>query len=726
MLERLSKIREKLRGLTAREAGAEALLRAQRYARRAIDRASDRPDATYITDSDLKRSMANVSPASALARLRKRAWPHLTVGLSDLARTAQVIKELFPDAIEEAGREADHILAHRITLFGRAFDFGPQIDWHADPATGARWPLKHFSHTGLLSEAKRPLKLEQEKEDSLPQQERNPYADVRVVWELNRLHHFVILGRAYALTGDERYTEEFLIQLASWYEENPPRFGVNWTVAMEVAIRAINFIAAMDLFRASKLMTDDAFALIWKTLIAHGRFIRANLEFSHRTLSNHYLSNLIGLYSIGMMLPDLGESREWAQFSAPRLLEEMERQVYRDGVDYEGATGYHRLVLEIFMAFFAISRASQINLPARCWHRLEAMFEFVRYYLKPDGTAPLIGDSDDGRLIKFKERPAVDHSYLMPIAAILFENGAFKQSRRLDEEALWWFGDPGREQFERLPSAEDAPSSRAFQEAQIFIEREGPLYAIVDCGDHGAGGRGSHAHADALSIEVFAYDRTFLRDPGTFVYTASERWRNLFRSTAYHNTVRVDGKDISRISEGHPFALGPNVKPVVNRWESTGERDLLDAEHYGYVHGAQPVVHGRVVTFDKREGYWTIEDRFTGKGSHRLEFFFNFDAGLEIEIDSELRAIALGGDSRLAIVPVSDHPFEMKEEERWVSLSYGTRARASAIIYSLRALLPFENIMLVVPYRRGEEAKIAHARSAIRGQLSGVSYQLSE
>ena len=685
--------------MTAREAGAETFLRARRYAKRVINRAIDRPDSTYITDSDLKRSIINASIANTVARTRKRAWPHLTAGLSDIARTARIIKQLFPDSVLEAATQADLILEHQITLFGRPFDFGPQIDWHADPATGARWPLKHFSRM--------PLKLE-------PEHERNLHADVRVVWELNRLHHFVILGRAFALTNDDRYTEEFLIQLASWYEENPPRFGINWSVAMEVAIRAINLITAMDMFRKSPVMTDEAMKLMLKMLIAHGRFIRSNLEFSHRTLSNHYLSNLIGLYCLGIMLPDIRESREWVSYSAPRLLEEMDHQVLDDGVDYEGSTSYHRLVLEIFLAFFAMNRASGIELPARYSQRLTRMFEFVRSYLKPDGTAPLIGDSDDGRLIRFKERPAIDHSYLMPIATILFESNTFKQPFSFDEEALWWFGEEGRDRFEGLSAAEEPPASRAFRDAQIFIERQGPLYAIVDCGDHGVIGRGSHAHADALSLEVFAYGRTFLRDPGTFVYTASERWRNLFRSTAYHNTVRVDEKDISSISEGHMFALGPNLKPVVNHWESTDERDLLDAEHHGYVNGVTPVVHRRLVTFDKSEGYWMVEDRLTGKGSHLLEFFFNFDAELDIEIESSLRAIARSEQAELAIVPLSDHPFEMREEERWVSLSYGTRARASAIIYSLRTLLPFENIFLLIPYRRGEESRIEEAMSSIK------------
>src|SRR5262249_4793223 len=148
----------------------------------------------------------------------------------------------------------------------------------------------------------------------------------------------------------------------------------------------------------------------------------------------------------------------------------------------------------------------------------------------------------------------------------LIENQTFKQSGKIDEEAVWWFGESGLEAFESLPMSDEEPGSQAFQEAQIFIQRatmpdqyketaprvassSEQLYAIIDCGDNGARGRGSHAHSDALSIEVYALGETFLRDPGTFIYSASERWRNLFRSTAYHNTVRVDGEDISRIIE---------------------------------------------------------------------------------------------------------------------------------------------------------------------------------
>lgn len=684
-MKQLSEIRDKLKGMTPHEIVGEVLLRVERRTSRAISRARDSINSAFISDKDLRRSLKGVSVADAAKRMRERRAPQLTAGIADLERTGASVKQFFPDSTEITRREADAILAHRITVFNITYDLGPHIDWHADPRAGLRWPLEHWTRV--------PLRLEQG-------------ADVRQVWELNRLYHLATLGRAYALTQDERYTAGFLIQLASWYEENPPRFGPNWTVAMEAAVRAINIVAASQMFLASEQMTDDAIELILKTLLAHGRYIRSNLEYSYRAASNHYLSDLIGLFVIGMTMPDLAESKDWVRYSAPRLLKELDCQILSDGADYESSIAYHRYALEIFALFFSLSSSSGIELPGKSWERLESMFDFARCYLKPDGHAPAIGDSDDGRLISFKHRAATDHAYMMSIGAVLVENEAFKQSSRIDEEAIWWFGDEGREAFESLPASESATRSQAFSEAQIFIQREGECYAIIDCGDHGLQGRGSHAHSDALSIELYAYGRTFLRDPGTFVYTASERWRNLFRSTAYHNTARVDGKEISITDESRLFALGPNVRPQVNSWQSDDARDLLDAEHHSYKRLAQAVTHRRIVTFDKLAGYWTIEDRFNGSGAHQIEIFFNFDAGLEVKIESGNRAVAYDERAAIQILPMSENAFEAKITNRWVSPSYGTRISSSGIMYRLRANVPFKNVFLLVPYVVGEEEKV--------------------
>lgn len=659
--------------MTPSQIAAESAQRARRRISKAINRATNSPQKSYVSDGELAQSLKGKAVGDVLSRLR--AGPGIFPGLADPGSTVAAIKRAFPDATEDSRKEAEAILKHRIALFGRVRDLGPGLDWHCDPGATVRWPLLHHSRVPVVI---------------------SPGADVRVVWELNRLHHLVSLGRAYLLTGDERYTEEFLLQLASWYEANPPNFGPNWVTAMEAGIRAINIIIALAMFRVSSNLTREALELILKTLLTHGRFIRSNLEFSYRTTSNHYLSNLIGLFVIGTCIPEFREADRWRSYSASRLVKEMKRQVLEDGVDYEGSIGYHRLVLEIFALFFSITHTTALIIDAEFRGLLRRMFVFVQSYLKPDGTAPMVGDSDDGRIIKFKERPADDHSYLLSIGSILLKEGTLKQAK-IDEEAIWWFGKPGIESFGQLALNRSHAGSKAFQKAQIFVQRTDGLYSIIDCGDHGARGRGSHAHSDALSVEIFALGRTFLRDPGTYVYTANEEERNLFRSTAYHNTVRIDGEEISQVNQGELFAFAANVRPKVNDWQITDDRDQLDAEHYAYRRLASPVTHRRIVTLDKRKRSWTIRDMFSGQGSHFFEVFFNFDTGLEIGVDAEKCATARDATASFRVVPRCEYDFDVRTEPRWVSRSYGTRSKSFAIIYSFRASVPVEISFELVP-----------------------------
>lgn len=696
----ISKIKNKARTLTPAEMAAEALSRVNKRLARTYRRATDRKDSTYVTDADLARAIVGQDISAFLNSFKSPGHPRLTAGFDDLRATVRELTRIHPTAPHDIVSRAGAVLKHKIALFGRAFAFGPDIDWQQDPASGVRWPDQHYTSV--------PIRI-------------GSGADARIVWELNRMHHLVTLGQAFAITGDERFTEEFLVQIASWYDQNPPKFGINWTVAMEAAIRSVNIVAALDLFRNSILLDSDSFGLIIKLLISHGQYIKENLESSPTITSNHYLSDLTGLFVIGAMLPELAESATWVETGASGLLEEMDRQILPDGVDYEGSTAYHRFVLELYFAFFHLSNRCGIEQPKPYLEKLESMFDFVRHYLKPDRTAPLIGDSDDGRLIRFQERNAVDHSYLMSLAAIFFNSGDFRRRGSIDEEAIWWLGCQGVQTYEDLPAAAREPVSKPYINAQIFIQRSGSLYAISDCGDNGAKGRGSHAHSDALSIELFAYGRTLLRDPGTFAYSASEVWRNRFRSTAYHNTVRIDREEISEIPKGQPFALGANRPVKVNKWESSVDEDLLDAEHYGYTRLEDKIVHRRVLRFHKKPEYWTLDDHLTAgvdasDQPHLVEFFFNFDAGLQVIFDDQNRAFAASRTVALAVVPASSQGFETRIVTRWVSPSYGTRKPSFGIMYSLYSAMPFHSKILLIPYRIGHQSKVEEIVKAVKSE----------
>jgi uncharacterized heparinase superfamily protein len=162
--------------------------------------------------------------------------------------------------------------------------------------------------------------------------------------------------------------------------------------------------------------------------------------------------------------------------------------------------------------------------------------------------------------------------------------------------------------------------------------RKDDFYLCFNTSGAGLNGRGSHGHNDALSIEVSARKRAFIIDAGTYVYTADLKQRHLFRSTAYHSTVKIDGAEQNSTLESVPFVIGDEAHPRVLQWQTSDLSDKVVAEHSGYERLSAPVLHRRTVVFDKVETWWSIEDEFFGDGDHDYEVRFHFAPGLSITI----------------------------------------------------------------------------------------------
>ena len=432
----LSKIKRMLRGeVSMRTAALETL----RRTRAALVRRRERANLSAIDrqPARLGEEFVHLSPADLLAHFRSRQSPEFFPGFAAGAQqTAALQQDLFPDETTELISRAKRIANdHCWALLGfgeKCFGVG-EIDWNLDPLSGFDWPLTHHAEINLI---------------------RNDGSDVRVVWELNRMAQLTTLGRAYAVTDNQRFSTEFFRQLASWREQNPVGRGVNWNCAMEVALRAINLLGAFELFLRAPQMTETELAELLRMFDQHGAHIRRNLEYSHLATSNHYLTDVTGLLWLGVLLPELAAAREWREFGLRELLGEMDKQLLPDGADYEASTGYHRLKLELWLYSFVLCHINAIDIDQRYWDKLRGMIEYVREYLRPDHHAPLIGDSDSGQMFPLARRSGDDHAYVLALGAAIFQEPRFKIAGvRPPEELLWTLGPQGLSDYEALPGA---------------------------------------------------------------------------------------------------------------------------------------------------------------------------------------------------------------------------------------------------------------------------------
>jgi hypothetical protein len=476
-----------------------------------------------------------------------------------------------------------------------------------------------------------------------------PY-DVKVPWELSRFHHAVTQGQAYWYTGHVR---------------------------------------------------------LLKGLLAHGRHIFSNLEWG-LTTHNHYLSNLVGLIYLGVMFPEFREADRWLAWGLRGLEREIDVQVYPDGVDYEGSISYHRLVTELFLSAVSLCRLNGIDVSSRILSRLEKMLAFVAAYTQPDGTAPIIGDADDGRLHKLSPPDLsyefVDHRHLLGIGAVLFGRDDLAQATAGAWEDAFWLS--GGEMVPLGDVTSNQISSQSFSDGGVYIMRQENVHLTINAGGNGMGGVGGHAHNNALGLTFYAYDKAFLVDPGTYVYTADYRWRNHFRATAAHNVVVVDGEEMQRFAGRELFRLCEDARPRVLAWRTSPESDWFDGGHYGYTRLPMPVRHRRQVYFDKKQGFCIVRDLLTGQGRHAFDLYFHFaplpvdewpDAG-----SPAVRTLCPDG-ANLALVPLKADGLSVRVFEDWVSPSYGRKLAAPVACFSKEASVPAEFITVLFPLPAGVE-----------------------
>jgi hypothetical protein len=624
--------------------------------------------------------LARNSRTRRLRSLYDAPLPAATVELNlpviDLPPATELPSELRESA-ELLRDEAEHVLAHRVDLLGSGLLFlGDELDWHQDFKSGYRWSPDFYQDVEVtrLDDA----------------------SDAKVPWELSRCHHLLVLARAGRLFDDPRYTRELERQLASWLDANPPGFGVNWVNPMEVAIRAVNLVWILATLEGWYRIEPHLMERLVASLRWHGRHIRANLEGTPYLRSNHYLSDLLGLLTLGVALRGDPEAKAWFAFAQRELEREVMRQVHPDGVGFEASVAYHGLVLEILLIACYLADHARKPFSSRFRDRLRHMVYFSRDVRHGDGRIPLFGDQDSGRVLPAAfARPATHDNLIWWSSVVLGEPSALVGPP--DAEVAWTFGAAA---WRRAATA--ARSSRSgrstFPDGGIYVLRSRRAHVAIRCGDVGQQGLGGHAHNDTLSYELSIDAIPFIVDAGTYAYTFDVTARNELRSTRSHNTVVIDGEEINPIDETRVFELRRFAHARMRSLDLNGETHHLECSHDGYRRLRPPVLHRRRYSLEQSTSALAVDDKLLGGGLHSFESFIHLAVGVIVAPcdDGGYDVTLREARARILFRCVETH--ELQVRTGWVSQHYGRRERAPVIVASCRRECPATFGYSITPY----------------------------
>ena len=517
---------------------------------------------------------------------------------------------------------AARICDGHVTLFaGHSVDVGALPQWNRDPASGVLGPSDYAGDIDVLDRAR--------------------VGDIKYVWELNRHLHLVRLAQASLASPDPVYLRALAAQLRGWLDQCRPLRGPNWTSSLEIGIRLLNWSLLWQ------LLGGDASALFggaggqrlrtdWlHSIQAHCRHIARHLS-RHSSANNHLIGELAGLFVGAATWPCWKASKRWRALAAAGLEEQVVRQYSRDGVNREQAFAYHVFSTEFLFVAGLGGHAWGQPFSLRYWQCLRRAVRFLRSVRDIEGNVPMIGDADDGAAFRLGFDDEDRAAQLLALAEAVFDNSAPGSAG-----ARWL--------LHALPGARPpicaanpdpdagcgATAGWAFPDGGylLFGSRFGEpdeIKGMLDCGPLGYLGIAAHGHADALAITLSVAGEQCLVDPGTYSYWKEQKWRDYFRGTSAHNTVRVDGLDQS-VSGGRFMWVKKAAASIERMPHSPGQFDFCGS-HDGYLRLLDPARHRRSVRFDAATATFVVSDEVAARGPHRLEQFWHFAPGLEVSL----------------------------------------------------------------------------------------------
>src|SRR5271157_1667332 len=347
---------------------------------------------------------------------------------------------------------ANEIVQGRFPIFDKVIDYGTAIAWRRDPQRGVETPRKYFRRIPYLDLA--------------------AAGDHKLIWEINRHQHLVLLAQAHVITGREIYGETIFRQLEHWWAENPFLRGINWNSALEVGIRSSSWIWIWHLVGAK--MPAGLRQRFLAELYRHGLHLEYDLSiyFSPNT---HLLGEAVALHALGRLFPKFPRADRWRALGRDIVRGHMDTRVKPDGSYFEQSTYYHVYALDMF-AFHAV--LDDVSTSYR--QGLARMAEFLASMVNAGGNLPFLGDDDGGRFFfPYGPRNRFARATLAT-ASVLAGKRLFSYTQNdVDEIGLWWLG-PDRCKTVLATSSE--PTSRVFEDTGIVVFRRGPVVGLLDVG----------------------------------------------------------------------------------------------------------------------------------------------------------------------------------------------------------------------------------------------------
>ena len=591
---------------------------------------------------------------------------------ADRERFTRVYRERFPTVSSRLMQEADNIVSGEQRYFSKlCHDFHGVPDWQRNPFTDQVISTdRHWSTLDFYS----------------PQ-----YGDLKFMLEPARFSAVYTLVRAYWYAGDEAYPAFFWTVIEDWMTQNPPQAGPLWICGQEAAFRLMAWCFGLYGFIHSRHTTPDRVQHLVMAIAAHADRIYSTVAYARSQNNNHALSEAVGLWTAGLLFPDLSQADRWRRLGQRILEDEIPLQIYDDGSYVQHSINYHRVMLHDLIWAVRLGEINEEHFSQDIYHRLDLATQFLYQMTDPaTGRAPNYGHNDGALVLPLSSCDYTDFRPVLQAAAYLGRREYLLPFGAWDEDLLWLFGpealggtpvpasSEAREENTQLPKR----ASTSFPVGGYFTLHGDQSWALVRCARY----RDRPGQADQLHLDLWWRGCNIACDAGTYLYSSEPPWANALAVTDVHNTVTVDGQD-QMIRGGRFLWLNWAQGTVRSQAHSAcGRVRYWEGEHDGYKRMKASATHRRGVVCLGHD-YWLILDMLQSVSKHRYRLHWLVpdvpyeweQAGRHVTLATasgpyHIYMSTLSGQEATAIVRADEHA-----PRGWRSLSYGHREPALSL-----------------------------------------------
>lgn len=576
-----------------------------------------------------------------------------------------------PDELKNLNAQVDRISINwnneKFTVFKEQNLFGVysynkyKRAWDAGFQTENVWPTDQCSYDISISQ-------------------REDIGDIRTNWELNRHYQFAGMAKSFYVTGDFNILEELQELFYDWNNKNHFLCGVEWTSAMEIAIRVNSWIYTYCFLNKAFEKYNLENNKILKD-ISRGIIVMADYIVKHRakySSANNHL--IVEMYAVGMS-GIFFDYKHWEKLAFNILTEELPRQNYADGVNKEMSLHYQSFVMEAYGLLMLEMKHNHIKIPQIWEEYLLNMSEFMCDCCGEYGETVVFGDNDEGKILDLSGEHFDHYRYVLDLMGNVLPK-RYSKMENIHENLCWILSDDFQNNVLQK-NCYYSPEVKCYKEGgyTLWRSKNNKVLIGIDHADLGFGSLAAHGHADALSFQMFIEGVPVFVDPGTYNYHVPKKTRDEFRATKNHNTVCVNDQNQAEILG--PFLWGKRYK--INNVEFDNECEkkcIMTAELQN-----SSYVHRRKFVYNKANQL-IIEDVVQGGQDIHLALICNFKA--KIEVNQNVVMVRIGDK----VVKINfDEASKIKEENVEYSDGYCTKKTSKRIYVKFKTNKMITNII---------------------------------